>query len=166
MASGQVSGSTLAPAIEAAEKERSRLLAQSEQRHEREVATVERLVTDAVERYREIVGQLRDAHRLLPPADFIEARGLVHELLGGPVPVRQRAKDGRTVLAITLDPAPLFRATGSIADNVVAEARVGNYLPPSPAGDVTTGRNKNPGARPGFLKVVAGAGFEPATFGL
>jgi hypothetical protein len=38
-----------------------------------------------------------EAHRLLPLADFIEARGLVHDLIGGPVPIRQRA-DGRAVL--------------------------------------------------------------------
>ena len=67
---------------------------------------------------------------MLPPGDFIEARALVHDLLGGLVPVKTR-RDGRTVLAIAIDPASLFRATGSIADNV-----------------------------------VAGAGFEPATFGL
>jgi hypothetical protein len=36
-------------------------------------------------------------------------------------------------LAITLDPAPLSRVTGSNANNVVAGARFGNYLPPSPA---------------------------------
>ncbi len=65
---------------------------------------------DAVERYREVVGQLRDAHRLLLPAEFVEARGLVHDLIGGPVSVRKR-EDGRAVLAITIDPAPLFRAT-------------------------------------------------------
>ena len=69
------------------------------------MAKVERLVPDAVKRYRDAVGQLRDAHRLLPPADFIEARGLVHDLLSGPVPVRTR-RDGRTVLAIAIDPAP------------------------------------------------------------
>ena len=48
-----------------------------------------------------------DAERLPPPADFIEARGLVFDLLGGPVPVRRR-DDGRTVLTITLDPVTLF----------------------------------------------------------
>ena len=104
----------------------ARLLAQSEQRHGREVAKVERLVPDAIERYREVVGQLHDAHRLLTPADFIESRALVHELVGGPVPVMKR-DDGRTVLAITLDPAPLFRATGSNADNLVAGARLQRY---------------------------------------
>ena len=117
---------TFAPAIEAAERERSRLLAQSEQRHEQDVAKVERLVPDAVERYREAAGQLRDAHRLLQPANFIEARGLVHDLLGGPVPVKTR-RDGRTVLALAFDPAPLFRATGPIADNVVAGACFSSY---------------------------------------
>ena len=61
--------------------------------------------------------------RLLPPADLIEARGLVHDRLGDPVPVTQR-DDERTMLAITLDPAPLFRATGSGTDNVVAGGRL------------------------------------------
>ena len=42
--------------------------------------------------------------------------------LSGPVPVIKRAEDGRTVLAIALDPAPLFKATGSNADNLVAGA--------------------------------------------
>ena len=64
---------------------------------------------------------MRKAHRLLPPADFIEARGLVYVLIGGTVPVWQRAA-GRTVLSMTIDPAPIFRATGSIADNMVAGA--------------------------------------------
>jgi hypothetical protein len=89
------------------------------------------VVPDASERYREIVGQLRDAHMDLPLADFIEARGLVHHLLHGPVPVRMR-KDGRAVLAITIDPATLFRATGSIADNMVAGARFGSGHTPLP----------------------------------
>ena len=36
--------------------------------------------------------------------------------------VKERARDSRSVRAITLDPAPLFRATGSNADNLVAGA--------------------------------------------
>jgi len=46
--------------------------------------------------------------------------------LGGPVPVRKRAEDSRTVLAIALDPAPL-RATGANADNVIAGAGFAMY---------------------------------------
>jgi len=41
-----------------------------------------------------------DAQGASPPAaraDFNEARGLVHDLIGGPMPIRQRA-DGRAIL--------------------------------------------------------------------
>ena len=73
VACGQVSGAILAPVLASVEKERSRLLIQCEQHHDPDVATVERLVPYEVEHKREIVGQLRDADRLLPAADFIEA---------------------------------------------------------------------------------------------
>ena len=55
------------------------------------------------------------------PAMPAKARSLVFDLISGPIAVNAR-KDGRTVLSIALDPAPLFRGTGSDADNVVAGA--------------------------------------------
>lgn len=44
------------------------------------------------------------------------------QLLGGPVPIKTR-RDGASCIAI--DPEPLYRATASIADKLVAWARIG-----------------------------------------
>ena len=52
-----------------------------------------RLVPHAADHYRKAVAGLRDAHEFLMAAEFAEARALVYDLIGGPVPVRTR-KDG------------------------------------------------------------------------
>jgi site-specific DNA recombinase len=127
---GTMSATVLQPAIEGAERERERLLAQVEVRQDADVAKVARMLPNAVGAYRGMVRQLRDARELLTDGEYLETRALVFEMLGGRVPVKAQ-NDGSASLTMNMTLEPILKACGSMSYNL-----------------------------------VAGAGFEPATFGL
>jgi hypothetical protein len=109
-----MSSATLAPAIEAAEKERARLMDQVGQRAAGDDVRVVRMLPEAAGAYRGVVRRLSDARTMLTDAEYIEARGLLFELLGGAVPVHARP-DGSASLTLRLDIEPLARANGSMS---------------------------------------------------
>jgi hypothetical protein len=127
---GSIDGATLQPVIEAAERERERLVQQWDAREDSAVTTVVRLAPQAAEQYRDVVRQLGSGRELLTDAEFTEARSLVFELMGGRVMVRPERDDSATLVGRP-GPALILKAYKSA-----------------------------------HYKVVAGAGFEPATFGL
>ena len=127
---GTIDATTLQPAIDAAERERERLVAQGQARDDSNVAAIVRMLPEAAGEYRGMVRQLRDARELLTDVEYAETRACVFEMLGGRVVVRPRA-DGSAVLTLNLDSSLIFKSYKSTRYNL-----------------------------------VAGAGFEPATFGL
>ena len=100
------------------------------ERSDGDAARVVKQLPDALHAYRGVVRRLSDAQKILTDAEYIEARALICETLGGSIPVKPLA-DGSASLTLTLDLGPLAEP------------------------------NKSMG-----YKLVAGAGFEPATFGL
>jgi hypothetical protein len=127
---GTIAAATLQPAIETAERERDRLVERGTERSDGDAARVVKQLPDALHAYRGVVRRLSDAQKILTDAEYIEARALICETLGGSIPVKPLA-DGSASLTLTLDLGPLAEP------------------------------NKSMG-----YKLVAGAGFEPATFGL
>ena len=116
---GTMSAATLQPAIEAAEAERARLLTQAEKVDDQEVEKVARLLPDAVNAYKAMVGRLSDARGVMSDAEYVETRGLVFELLGGTVPVHPRS-DGSAALKLTIQMEPIAMAYGSMSYKLVA----------------------------------------------
>ena len=110
---GTMTAATLRPAIEAAESERARLLAQTEKTIDLDVEKVARLLPNAVGEYRTKIARLRDGRGTLSYAEYIETRGLVFDLFGGSVPVKPRA-DGGAALRLEIDVAPIAKAYGSM----------------------------------------------------
>jgi hypothetical protein len=109
---GTMTASVLQPAIDAAERERDRLLSQVEVRQDADVAKVARMLPDAVGQYRGLVRQLRDARELLTDGEYTETRALVFEMLGGRVPVKAR-NDGSASSTINMTLEPIIKACES-----------------------------------------------------
>jgi hypothetical protein len=118
---GTIDATTLQPAIDAAERERERLITQADGRVDANIAAVTRMLPEAAGAYRAMVRQLGNAREVLTDAEYTETRALVFELLGGRVPVKPRA-DGSAALALTLNLEPIIKACGSTSYNLVAGA--------------------------------------------
>lgn len=121
-----MTASVLQPAIDAAERERERLMSQVDVRQDADVAKVARLLPGAVDAYRGLVHQLRgDARELLTDGEYAETRALVFEMLGNRVPVKARS-DGSASLTMNMTLEPIIRACGSMKSmsyKLVAGAR-------------------------------------------
>ena len=115
-----MTAAVLHPAIEGAERERERLLAQADVRQDADVAKVARLLPNAVGAYRGMVRQLRDARELLTDGEYAETRALAFDMLGGRVPVKVLG-DGSASLSIQMSLSPIMK---SMSYNLVAGAGV------------------------------------------
>ena len=127
---GTIDATTLQPAIDAAERERERLVAQGQARDDSNVAAIVRMLPEAAGEYRGMVRQLRDARELLTDVEYAETRACVFEMLGGRVVVRPRA-DGSAVLTLNLDSSLIFKSYKSTRYNLVAGACYTMFRSPS-----------------------------------
>ncbi len=124
---GTMTAATLRPAIDAAETERARLLAQTEKTVDLDIEKIARLLPNAVGEYRTKVARLRDGRGTLSDAEYIETRRLIFDLLDGSVPVEPRT-GGTAALHLEIDVAPIAKAYGSMTYKLVAGGGFGTYL--------------------------------------
>jgi site-specific DNA recombinase len=125
--SGTLSPVVAQAAIAAAESERGTMTAAQQGKSDKSAAKVIEMLPRVADQFRLMVDQLPGIDML--PAERIEARALIAEMIGGKPKVMP--KGDRVFLQLGADIRPLLRAAGANVANV-----------------------------------VAGAGFEPATFGL
>ena len=128
MRSGVLSPAVAQAALTRATEERAALIAGREQKDSRSVDRVLRLIPDVASRFRRMMDRLPRTD--LPAGELVQARAIVHAMIGGRATV-ERDASGRILARLKLDGRPLLGA-----------------------------------AHPSLSNLVAGAGFEPATFGL